>query len=219
MNVANPDTAFEISRLPNEGVGLLRMEFIINNYIQVHPLALLHSNKVNEEDKKKIGLLMKGYPNGSVYFIEKLAQGLGTICAAFYPKQVILRFSDFKTDEYANLLGGQHFEPKEANPMIGWRGASRYYDKNYEEGFALECAAVKKTREEFGLTNLQLMIPFVRTIKEAKQVLKQMEKYGLKQGENGLKVMGMCEIPANVILADQFLDILDGFSIGSRCFL
>mmetsp|Transcript_17203 Transcript_17203/g.26883 ORF Transcript_17203/g.26883 Transcript_17203/m.26883 type:complete len:295 (+) Transcript_17203:1550-2434(+) len=160
--------------------------------------------------------IIKGYPSATNYFIEKLAQGLAMISAAFYPKKVILRFSDFKTNEYVNLVGGNDFEPKEENPMLGWRGASRYYDPCYKEGFALECEAVKKVREDFGLTNLEVMIPFVRTVGEAKRVLEEMEKNGLKQGENGLRVIGMCEIPANVLLAEEFLDIFDGFSIGSN---
>jgi pyruvate,water dikinase len=216
MNLANPETAFESSFIPNQGVGLVRMEFIITNHIKCHPLALLDSNRVNQSDKEKMAQLIDGYASGRDYFINKLAQGISIISAAFYPKQVILRFSDFKTDEYANLLGGSGFEPTEANPMIGWRGASRYYDPKYADGFAMECEAVKKVREEFGLDNLQVMIPFIRTVDEAKKVISEMEKSGLKQGQNGLKIIGMCEIPANVILAEEFLDVLDGYSIGSN---
>ena len=217
MNLGNPEQAFEQSFIPNKGVGLAREEFIINSYIKIHPLALLQFDKVtDEEERKVIEDLTFGYKNKSDYFVDKLAEGVGRITAAFYPKKVIIRLSDFKTNEYANLIGGKYFEPKEENPMIGWRGASRYYSGNYVDGFALECKAMKKVREEFGLTNLELMIPFCRTLDEAKSVLDVMSKNGLKQGENGLKVIGMCEIPSNVILAEEFLDIFDGFSIGSN---
>ena len=216
MNLANPEQAFEQSFIPNEGVGLARMEFVVN-YIKVHPLALLHFDKVTDpEDRKRIEELTSGYDDKADYFVQKLAQGIGRLTAAFYPKPVIIRMSDFKTNEYANLLGGKYFEPKEDNPMIGWRGASRYYSCAYEEGFALECKAIKKIREDFGLTNLKMMIPFCRTLEEAREVLRVMEENGLKQGENGLQVIGMCEIPSNIILADEFLDIWDGFSIGTN---
>jgi pyruvate, water dikinase len=217
MNLGNPEQAFEQSFIPNEGVGLAREEFIINSYIKVHPLALLHFDKVTDiKERKIIEDLTFGYENKADYFVDKLAEGVGRLAAAFYPKKVIIRLSDFKTNEYANLIGGKYFEPKEDNPMIGWRGASRYYSGNYVDGFALECRAMKKVREEFGLTNLEIMIPFCRTLDEARSVLQVMEKNGLKQGENGLKVIGMCEIPSNVILAEEFLDIFDGFSIGSN---
>jgi pyruvate,water dikinase len=218
VNLANPERAFETSFLPQDGIGLARMEFIINTYIKAHPLALLDPNdkRVEPKARAEIGSLIKGYASGAEYFIEKLAQGIGMLCAAFYPKRVILRFSDFKTDEYANLLGGKGFEPVEDNPMIGWRGASRYYDPAYKPGFHLECRAVKLVREKFGLTNLQVMIPFCRTVDEATKVLESMHEVGLTRGENGLMVIGMCEIPANVILADEFLEVLDGFSIGSN---
>jgi pyruvate, water dikinase len=217
MNLGNPEQAFEQSFIPNEGVGLAREEFIINSYIKVHPLALLHFDKVTDEKERKIiEDLTFGYENKADYFVDKLAEGVGRIAAAFYPKKVIIRLSDFKTNEYANLVGGKYFEPKEDNPMIGWRGASRYYSGNYVEGFVLECRAMKKVREEFGLTNLEIMIPFCRTLEEARSVIQAMEKNGLKQGENGLKVIGMCEIPSNVLLAEEFLDIFDGFSIGSN---
>ena len=217
MNIGNPDKAYENSFLPNDGIGLARMEFIISNHIKIHPLACLYPERVtNPIDLANIQKIIKGYPSAVTYFTEKLSQGLAMIAAAFYPKQVILRFSDFKTNEYVNLLGGGDFEPKEENPMLGWRGASRYYDEKYREGFSLECDAVKRVREEFGLTNLQVMIPFVRTVDEAKKVLREMDKNGLKQGDGGLKVMGMCEIPANVILAEEFLEVFDGFSIGSN---
>jgi len=216
MNLANPEQAFEQSFIPNSGVGLARMEFIVN-YIKVHPLALLHFDKVTDSStRKKIEEMTYGYENKADYFVNKLAEGVGRLAAAFYPKTVILRMSDFKTNEYASLIGGKDFEPKEDNPMIGWRGASRYYSGSYVEGFALECRAIKKVREEFGLTNLEVMIPFCRTLNEAHEVIRVMGENGLKQGENGLKVIGMCEIPSNVILADQFLDIWDGFSIGTN---
>lgn len=217
MNVANPDQAFEESFIPNAGVGLAREEFIINSEIKIHPLALIHYDELeSEEDKRIIDELTTGYVDKKYYFVEKLAHGIAKIAAAFYPKPVILRTSDFKSNEYANLIGGKQFEPKEDNPMIGWRGASRYYKGNYVEGFALECQAILKVRNEFGLTNLEVMVPFCRTIQEAHSVLNEMAKNGLRQGENGLRVIGMCEIPSNVILAEEFLDIFDGFSIGSN---
>lgn len=217
MNVGNPELAFEESFIPNEGVGLAREEFIINSYIQVHPLALLHFDKVkNPETRKQIEELTAGYDDKAYYFIERLAHGIAKIASAYYPKPVILRLSDFKTNEYSNLIGGKEFEPVEDNPMIGWRGASRYYRGNYVEGFALECQAILKVRNEFGLKNLEVMVPFCRTVQEAHDVVNEMAKNGLRKGENGLRVIGMCEIPSNVILADQFLDVFDGFSIGSN---
>eukprot|EP01080_Neovahlkampfia_damariscottae_P004036 gene4036-7325_t len=216
MNIGNPEHAFDSSFLPNDGVGLVRMEFIVANHIKVHPQALLHPEKIKEEDKEKISKLTKGYKEQSDYFVDQLSQGVGMIAAAFYPKPVILRFSDFKTNEYSTLLGGSNFEPKEENPMLGWRGASRYYS-SYKDGFALECKAVKKIREEFGLTNLIVMIPFCRTVEEAKKVIQEMEKNNLKRTkENGLKIYGMCEIPSNVLLAEEFLEYFDGYSIGSN---
>ncbi|MBD3312925.1 phosphoenolpyruvate synthase [Candidatus Woesearchaeota archaeon] len=217
MNVGNPEEVFNLSFLPNDGVGLAREEFIINSYIKVHPRALIdYENLEDEELKKQIDELSYGYEDKKDFFVEKLAFGVASIAAAFYPKKVILRFSDFKTNEYANLLGGKAYEPVESNPMIGWRGASRYYKEGYREGFALECKAIKRVREEMGLTNLELMIPICRTVDEGKKVLKEMEKNGLKKGANGLKVNVMCEVPSNAILADQFLSIFDGFSIGSN---
>eukprot|EP01090_Pellita_catalonica_P015377 TRINITY_DN4160_c0_g1_i4.p1 TRINITY_DN4160_c0_g1~~TRINITY_DN4160_c0_g1_i4.p1 ORF type:complete len:813 (+),score=168.87 TRINITY_DN4160_c0_g1_i4:82-2520(+) len=225
MNLANPDIAFRKSFIPNSGVGLARMEFIIANHIKCHPLALLEfdkdakdtdETKLTEQERHTIKKLIRPYPSGRSYFVEKLSQGIATLSAAFYPKRVILRFSDFKTSEYASLLGGHSYEPKEENPMLGWRGASRYYHKGYERGFALECEAVKKVRGELGLTNLHVMIPFCRTVNEAKQVLEKMEEFGLKREKGGLEVMGMCEVPSNAILAEEFLEVLDGFSIGSN---
>ena len=218
MNVGNPDQAFELSFIPNDGVGLAREEFVITEYIKAHPLALIHFEKVKDkEERKKIEELTRGgYKNKEEFFVEKLAEGIGKITAAFYPKDVIVRMSDFKTNEYATLVGGKYFEPKEANPMIGWRGASRYYDPDYMEGFNLECRALKKVREAMGFTNLKIMIPFCRTVEEGKKVLSQMEKMGLKRGIKGLEVYVMCEIPSNVILASEFSEIFDGFSIGSN---
>ena len=217
MNVGSPEQAFEESFIPNDGVGLAREEFIINSYIKVHPLALLHFNELKDANvKKQIADLTVGYKDKADYFIDKLAEWVATIAAAFYPKRVILRLSDFKSNEYANLIWGAQFEPKEDNPMIGWRWASRYYSENYKEAFGLECKAVLKVREEMGLDNLDVMIPFPRTVDEAKKVIKTMASFGLKQWKNGLKVMWMCEIPSNVILAEEFLEVFDGFSIGSN---
>jgi len=217
LNIGNPEAAFATSFLPNDGVGLARMEFIINNYIKIHPLALLnYPDLTMRDDLMKITALTAGYENKADYFVDKLAQGVAMLAAAFYPKDVILRMSDFKSNEYANLLGGKRFEPTEENPMIGFRGASRYYDERYREGFALECQAVRRVRQDMGLNNLKLMVPFCRTVEEGKKVLAEMAKHGLRQGVNGLEVYVMCEIPANVILADQFAEIFDGFSIGSN---
>jgi len=216
MNIGNPDMAFDLSFLPNDGVGLAREEFIINNYIKIHPLALIHYEEQEKDVKEKINSLTYGYTDKSKFFIDKLAQGVGMLAAAFYPKPVIVRLSDFKTNEYANLIGGKNYEPEEDNPMIGWRGASRYYSEGYKEAFGLECKAMKRVREEFGLKNLKLMIPFCRTVKEAKNVIKIMNEYGLKQGENNLEVYGMCEIPSNILMAEEFLEVFDGFSIGSN---
>jgi pyruvate,water dikinase len=217
MNLGNPEEAFALSMIPNDGIGLARMEFIINSYIKIHPMALVHPEKVKDEDlKKKIIDLIYGYKNREDYFVEKLAQGVGTIAAAFYPKPVVVRLSDFKTNEYASLIGGEYFEPEEDNPMLGFRGASRYYDDRYREGFALECKAMKKVREEFGLKNLIIMVPFCRRVDEGEKVLAEMAKNGLRRGENGLQVYIMCEIPNNVILIDEFSKLFDGFSIGSN---
>ncbi len=217
MNLGNPESAFEFSFIPNDGVGLARMEFVINESIKVHPKALINFKKLKDKDaKQKIKELTFNYKDKKKFFIDKLAQGIGKIGAAFYPKDVIVRMSDFKSNEYANLIGGKEFEPDEDNPMIGWRGASRYYDDNYKDGFALECKAMKKVRDEMGLTNVKLMVPFCRTIEEGKLVQKEMAKHGLKRGKNKLQLYVMCEIPSNVILADDFSKIFDGFSIGSN---
>jgi pyruvate,water dikinase len=217
LNLGNPDLAFKTSFLPNDGVGLARMEFIINEYIRVHPLALLHPEKVEDpEARRTIDRLTRGYPDGGAFFVERLSEGVGTIAAAFWPKPVVVRMSDFKTNEYASLVGGTAFEPEESNPMIGFRGASRYAHPAYAEGFALECRAMRRVREEMGLTNVVLMIPFVRRVAEADLVLEAMAEHGLRRGENDLKVYAMCEIPNNVILIDEFAKRFDGFSIGSN---
>jgi len=225
MNAAIPEKAFQQGQIPNDGVGLAREEFIINSHIGIHPLALMEYDKlkhmVNENPKiadviKTIDDKSKGYDDKVEFFIDTLARGIAKIAAAFYPNDVIVRMSDFKTNEYANLVGGFLYEPEEHNPMIGWRGASRYYDKKYKPAFGLECIALKKARDEMGLTNIKPMIPFCRTPEEGRKVIQVMNEYGLKQGENGLEVYVMCEIPSNVISADQFAEIFDGFSIGSN---
>ncbi|HAO81214.1 MAG TPA: phosphoenolpyruvate synthase [Candidatus Veblenbacteria bacterium] len=217
MNVGEPHQAFNFSLLPNDGVGLAREEFIINDSIKIHPLALLHFEKIKEPKvREKILQLTAGYSSKPRYFIDKLAQGVAMIAAGFYPKDAIVRLSDFKSNEYAGLIGGQQFEPHEDNPMIGWRGASRYYSPHYEAAFRLECKAFKKVREEYGLKNLKIMVPFCRTIEEGQKVLKIMASEGLKRGKDGLEIYMMCEIPANVILAKEFAQIFDGFSIGSN---
>jgi pyruvate,water dikinase len=217
VNVGNPEEAFGLAALPCEGVGLARLEFIIANQIKVHPLALLRFDQVTEPAvRTAITQLTALYPSKPDFFVEKLAQGIGMIAAAFYPKPVVVRLSDFKSNEYANLLGGQQFEPKEDNPMIGWRGASRYYDERFRDAFGLECQALRQVREGMGLTNVIPMVPFCRTPGEGQKVLAEMAKHGLQRGQNGLEVYVMCEIPNNVILADQFSDVFDGFSIGSN---
>jgi pyruvate,water dikinase len=217
MNLGNPEQAFSLSVIPNDGVGLARMEFIINSYIKIHPMALVHPERITDESvRQEIDNLTLGYNSRAEYFVEKLAQGVGTIAAAFYPKPVVVRMSDFKTNEYASLVGGHYFEPEEENPMLGFRGASRYYNERYREGFALECKAMKQVREEMGLTNLVIMIPFCRRIDEAEKVLEELAKNGLRRGENGLEIYVMCEIPNNVILVDEFSKLFDGFSIGSN---
>ncbi len=217
INISYPDEAFAHSFLPCEGVGLAREEFIVNEFIRIHPMALVDFNQVKDRQTKKlIQKLTEGYADKRQFFVDKLAMGIAMIAAAFYPRDVILRFSDFKTNEYVNLIGGKYFEPKEENPMIGWRGASRYYSKEYEEGFALECQAIQKVRKAFGLTNLKVMIPVCRTVEEGRRVLQVMKQNGLKQGDAGLEVYVMCEIPSNAILAEEFCQIFDGFSIGSN---
>ncbi|MFZ5875464.1 MAG: phosphoenolpyruvate synthase [Nitrospirota bacterium] len=217
MNVGNPEEAFALSFIPNSGVGLAREEFIITTYIKAHPMALLDYDRLEDPSlKAEIDRLTRGYADKPQFFVDKLAQGVAMIAAAFYPKDVIVRLSDFKTNEYANLVGGKQYEPSEENPMLGFRGASRYYDPRYRAGFALECRAMKKVREDMGLTNVKLMIPFCRTLDEGRLVQAEMEQHGLKRGEKGLEVYVMCEIPSNVILADGFAELFDGFSIGSN---
>lgn len=215
--LADPAQAFHFQAYPTDGVGLMRLEFVINNSIKVHPMALVHFEELeNEEVKREIEELTVNYENKETYFVDELAMAVGTIAAAFYPRDVIVRMSDFKTNEYADLLGGKSFEPEEENPMLGFRGASRYYSDQYREGFRLECEAMKKVHRDMGLDNVILMIPFCRTPEEGKKVLEQMEAYGLKQGREGLKIYVMIEIPSNVILAEAFADVFDGFSIGSN---
>ena len=217
MNVANPEAALGLSFIPNDGVGLAREEFIISNYVKVHPLALIDYDKIdNAETKAQIDKLTAGYDNKGQFFVDKLAQGVAMIAAAFYPKDVIVRLSDFKSNEYAGLIGGTAYEPTEENPMLGFRGASRYYNPRYQAGFALECQAMTKVRDEMGLKNVKLMVPFCRTVQEGRKVIAEMAKHGLKRGENDLEIYVMCEIPSNVILADEFAEIFDGFSIGSN---
>jgi len=217
MNVASPDLAFKFSRIPNKGVGLAREEFIINNYIKVHPMALLKHREVGDPElTAKIEQITSGFENERDFFIKKLSYGIGRIGAAFYPNDVIVRFSDFKSNEYMNLLGGKYFEPKEENPMIGWRGASRYYSKEYKEAFGMECEAILRVRSEMGLDNVIVMIPFCRTPEEMELVLATMAEFGLVRGENGLQVYLMAELPSNILLAEQFSKHIDGFSIGSN---
>lgn len=215
--IGEPDKAFELAAFPNDGVGLMRLEFIIANYVQVHPMALVKFEEVKDkEERVRIEHLTLHYKNKTQYFIDKLAQGVATIAAAFYPKEVIVRMSDFKSNEYAGLIGGSYFEPKEENPMIGFRGASRYYHNKYREGFKLECEAMKMVRNGMGLTNVKLMIPFCRTVQEGKKVINLLAENGLKRGENGLEIFVMAEIPSNVLMAEEFAEIFDGFSIGSN---
>ena len=213
----DPDKAFKLSFYPNDGVGLMRIEFIIAHSVQIHPMALVKFNQLKDEVvKQKITELTHHYPNKEKYFVDRLSQGVATIAAAFYPKDVIVRMSDFKTNEYANLIGGKDFEPHEENPMLGFRGASRYYNDLYKEGFRLECEAIKKVREDMGLTNVKVMIPFCRTVEEGNKVIAVMKSFGLEQGVNYLEIYVMAEIPSNVILAEKFAKIFDGFSIGSN---
>jgi pyruvate, water dikinase len=217
VNLGNPDLAFKTSLLPNDGVGLARMEFIIGESIKCHPLALLNPDKVTDpEARSQLAYLTRGYPDGASFFVQRLSEGIGTIAAAFWPKPVVVRMSDFKTNEYASLIGGADFEPDENNPMLGFRGASRYAHPAYADGFALECKAMKRVRDEMGLTNVILMLPFVRRVAEAEQVLDRMAELGLRRDENGLKIYAMCEIPNNVLLIDEFSKHFDGFSIGSN---
>ncbi len=216
MNVGNPDRAFDFACLPNEGVGLARLEFIINRMIGVHPRALLEFNDQDPKLQKEIREMMKGYDSPKEFYVGRLTEGIATLGAAFYPKRVIVRLSDFKSNEYANLVGGERYEPEEENPMLGFRGASRYISDSFRDCFELECRAMRKVRDVMGLTNVELMVPFVRTLGEASQVIDILGQFGLKRGENGLRIIMMCELPSNALLADEFLEFFDGFSIGSN---
>ncbi|MFH1170997.1 MAG: phosphoenolpyruvate synthase [bacterium] len=218
MTIAgDPGSAFSDAMIPNDGCGLARQEFIVASAIRIHPMALVRYPRLKDHAaKKQIEKLTAGYRDKQEYYVDKLTQGIATIAAAYYPKDVIVRLSDFKTNEYANLIGGKEFEPHEGNPMIGWRGASRYYDPKYREGFALECKAIRRVREKMGLTNLKIMVPFCRTVGEARMVLEEMKKHGLRRGVHGLQIYVMAEIPSNILLADQFAEVFDGFSIGSN---
>ena len=216
MNVGNPERAFALSQIPNAGIGLARLEFIINNTIGIHPHALLEKDDMPEQVQRRIETAMAGYADPRSFYIEKLAEGIGSLGAAFFPKPVIVRLSDFKSNEYANLIGGEHFEPAEENPMLGFRGASRYISDSFRSCFEMECAALKKVRDEMGLTNVEIMVPFVRTLEEARQVIELLAENNLQRGQNGLRIIMMCEIPSNALLADAFLEHFDGFSIGSN---
>ena len=216
MNVGNPDRAFDFARLPHAGVGLARVEFVINRMIGVHPKALLNFDAQSDELKAEISEMMAGYESPVEFYISKLVEGIATLGCAFAPERVIVRMSDFKSNEYANLVGGQQYEPEEENPMIGFRGAARYISEDFRDCFALECEAIKRVRNEMGMTNIEIMIPFVRTLEEGKRVIELLEEHGLKRGETGLKVIMMCELPSNALLADEFLEYFDGFSIGSN---
>jgi len=217
LNVADPERAFQLSLLPSAGVGLARMEFVVSSWIGIHPMAVVHPERIK---KPAVAAAIKrrtaGFDSPAEFFVDRLASGIGQIAAAFHPRPIILRFSDFKTNEYAGLLGGAEFEPEEANPMIGFRGACRYYDDRYREGFALECAAVRRVRETMGLTNVKVMVPFCRTLEEGRKVLAELDHNGLRRGQGGLEVYVMCEIPNNVVLAEEFSELFDGFSIGSN---
>jgi pyruvate,water dikinase len=216
VNVGTPEEALKVSLLPTEGVGLLRMEFVFASHVRVHPLALTRYEALPKEVRRQVDEATEGYGDKRAYFVERLSEGIALIAAAFYPRPVLLRFSDFKTNEYARLIGGHLFEPKEENPMLGWRGASRYYHPDYKEGFLLEVAAVRRVREVLGLKNLKVMVPFCRTPEEGEKVLKVMEEGGLRRGEDGLEVYVMAEIPSNVLEAEAFAELFDGFSIGSN---
>jgi pyruvate,water dikinase len=216
INLAEPAAAFRWWRLPADGVGLARMEFVVNNAIKVHPLALTRYDELDDAVRRQVDDLVGGAASREEYFVDRLARGIARIAAAHHPNPVIVRMSDFKTNEYADLVGGRQFEPKEANPMLGWRGASRYYSDGYREGFALECRAVRRAREEIGLANVMVMIPFCRTPEEADRVLETMAEEGLVRGRDGLEVYVMCEVPSNVVLVEEFAARFDGFSIGSN---
>ncbi|MBU6292882.1 MAG: phosphoenolpyruvate synthase, partial [Burkholderiales bacterium] len=216
MNVGNPQLAFDFAQLPNNGVGLARLEFIINNNIGVHPKAILEYPNVDPDLKKAVESVARGHASPKAFYVDKLAEGVATIAAAFWPRPVIVRLSDFKSNEYKKLIGGSRYEPDEENPMLGFRGAARYLAPDFAEAFELECRAMKRVRDEMGLTNVEIMVPFVRTLGQAEKVVNLLAKHGLKRGDNGLKLIMMCEIPSNAILAEQFLEFFDGFSVGSN---
>jgi pyruvate,water dikinase len=216
LNVGNPQLAFDFQSVPNGGVGLARLEFIINNNIGVHPKAILEYPNIDNDLKKAVESVARGHASPRAFYVDKLAEGVATIAAAFWPKPVIVRLSDFKSNEYKKLIGGSRYEPDEENPMLGFRGAARYLAEDFAESFEMECMAMKRVRDEMGLTNVEIMIPFVRTLGQAEKVIALLAKYGLKRGENGLRVIMMCEVPSNAILAEQFLEYFDGFSIGSN---
>jgi pyruvate,water dikinase len=216
MNVGNPEQALKLAQLPNDGVGLARMEFIFASWVRVHPLALTRYDQLDDATRREVDRLTSGYADKTEYFVDNLARGIGTIAAAFWPRPVVLRLSDFKTNEYAHLLGGAQFEPGEENPMLGWRGASRYYHPGYKDGFMLEVAAIRRVREVFGLKNLVVMVPFCRTPDEGRRVLEVMREGGLERGKDGLEVYVMAEIPSNILMAEEFAEVFDGFSIGSN---
>jgi pyruvate,water dikinase len=216
MNVGNPQLAFDFAQLPNEGVGLARLEFIINNNIGVHPKAILDYPQVDADLKKAVESVARGHASPRAFYVDKVAEGVATIAAAFWPKPVIVRLSDFKSNEYRKLIGGSRYEPEEENPMLGFRGAARYISDDFREAFAMECEAIKRVRDEMGLANVQVMVPFVRTLGQAERVTDLLARHGLSRGSNELKVVMMCEVPSNAILADDFLKFFDGFSIGSN---
>lgn len=216
MNVGNPQLAFDFCQLPNEGVGLARLEFIINNNIGVHPKAILDYPNIDADLKKAVESVARGHASPRAFYVDRVAEGVATIGAAFWPKPVIVRLSDFKSNEYRKLIGGSRYEPEEENPMLGFRGAARYLSADFNEAFAMECEALRRVRLDMGLSNVQVMVPFVRTLGQAKKVTELLAAHGLKRGENGLKIIMMCEIPSNAILANEFLQYFDGFSIGSN---
>jgi pyruvate,water dikinase len=216
MNVGNPQLAFDFAQLPNNGVGLARLEFIINNNIGVHPKAILEYPNIDPDLKKAVESVARGHASPKAFYVDKLAEGVATIAAAFWPRPVIVRLSDFKSNEYKKLIGGSRYEPDEENPMLGFRGAARYLAPDFAEAFEMECRAMKRVRDEMGLTNVEIMVPFVRTLGQAEKVVNLLAKHGLKRGENGLRLIMMCEIPSNAILAEQFLEFFDGFSVGSN---